>query len=232
MGVRKGDHVALFLPNMPQYVIGYYGALKIGAIVTAISPLAKERETEFQLANSEAETLICLDILYPIVKAVREKTRLRQIIVASIKEYLSPVKAFLGTLLKKVPSLKVAKEPGVHFFKEVLAKYPAKPPDVKINPKEDLAALQYTGGTTGTPKGAMLTHFNLVSNAVMCAEWLQGKETEHVFLTVLPLFHIYGMTTSMNGPIYLAGTMILLPRPDLVEILKSIQKYPMLSVRS
>jgi len=225
MGVKKGDCVALFLPNAPQYIISYYGALKIGAIVTAISPLAKEREAEFQLTNSEAKTLVCLDLLYPIAKAVREKTGLKQIIVASIKEYLPPVKAFLGTLLKKVPSLKVAKEPGVFFFKEVLAKYPAQPPEVKINPKEDLAALQYTGGTTGVPKGAMLTHFNLVSNAVMCAEWLQGKETEDVFLTVLPLFHIYGMTTSMNAPIYLAGTMILLPRPDLVEILKSIQKH-------
>jgi long-chain acyl-CoA synthetase len=225
MGVRKGDRVALFLPNTPQYIIGYYGAQKIGAIVTAVSPLAKEREVEFQLTNSEAETLVCLDIFYPLVKAVRERTKLKQIIVASLKEYLPPVKAVLGTLLKKVPSLKVAREPGIYFFKETLERYPAQPPKVEINPKEDLAALQYTGGTTGVPKGTMLTHFNLVSNAVMCAAWLQGKETEDIFLTVLPLFHIYGMTTSMNAPIYLAGTMILLPRPDLAEILKSIQKY-------
>ncbi len=225
MGVKKGDTVALFLPNIPQFIISYYGALKIGAVVTAISPLAKEREVEFQLNNSEAETLVCLDVLYPTVKAVRERTKLKQIIVASIKEYLPPAKALLGTLLKKVPSLKVSREPGVHFFKETLEKHPPQPPEVKMNPKEDLAALQYTGGTTGVPKGAMLTHLNLVSNAAMCAEWLQGKEAEDIFLTVLPLFHIYGMTTSMNGPIYLAGTMILLPRPDLVEILKSIQKY-------
>jgi long-chain acyl-CoA synthetase len=225
MGVRKGDRVALFMPNMPQYIISYYGALKIGAIVTAISPLAKEREVEFQLSNSEAETIICLDLFYPMVKAIRERTKLKRVIVASIKEYLPPVKAFLGTLLKKVPSLKVAREPGIFPFKEVLEEYSPQQPEVAINPKEDLAALQYTGGTTGVPKGAMLTHFNLVSNAVMCAEWLQGKETEDVFLTALPLFHIYGMTTSMNAPIYLAGTLILLPRPDLVEILKSIQKY-------
>lgn len=225
MEVKKGDRVALFLPNTPQFIIGYYGALKVGAIVTAISPLAKEREVEFQLSNSEAETLVCLDLFYPLVKAVREKTKLKQIIVASIKEYLLPMKAFLGTLLKKVPSLKVEKEAGIYFFKEVLAKYPPNPPRIEIDPKEDLAALQYTGGTTGVPKGAMLTHFNLVSNAVMCAAWLQGKETEDVFLTALPLFHIYGMTTSMNAPIYLAGTLIVLPRPDLTEILKSIQKY-------
>jgi long-chain acyl-CoA synthetase len=225
MGVKKGDRVALFLPNTPQFIIGYYGALKTGAIVTAISPLAKEREVELQLDNSEAETLVCLDILYPLVKAVRERTKLKRVIVTSIKDYLPPVKAFLGTLFKKVPSLKVSREPGIYFFKEVIAKYPPQPPKVEINPKEDLAALQYTGGTTGVPKGAMLTHFNLVSNAVMCAAWLQGKEAEDVFLTVLPLFHIYGMTTSMNAPIYLAGTLIVLPRPDLAEILKSIQKY-------
>ena len=97
---------------------------------------------------------------------------------------------------------------------------------MEINPKEDLAALQYTGGTTGVPKGAMLTHFNLVSNAVACAHWLHGKEpkeAEDVFLTVLPLFHIYGMTTAMNAPIYLAGTMVMLPRPEPIEILKAIQ---------
>jgi long-chain acyl-CoA synthetase len=225
MGVKKADKVALLLPNTPQFIIGYYGALKTGAIVTAISPLAKEREVEFQLNNSEAGTLICLDIFYPFVKAVREKTKLKRIIVASIKEYLPPLKAFLGTLFRKVPSLKVSREPGIYFFKEVIAKYPPKPPKVEISPKKDLAALQYTGGTTGVPKGAMLTHFNLVSNAVMCAAWLQGKETEDVFLTVLPLFHIYGMTTSMNAPIYMAGTLVVLPRPDLKEILKSIQKY-------
>lgn len=225
MGAKKGDTVALFLPNIPQFIISYYGALKIGAVVTAISPLAKEREVEFQLNNSEAETLVCLDVLYPTVKAVLERTKLKQVIVASIKEYMPSAKALLGTLLKKVPSLKVPREPRVHFFKETLAKHLPQPPEVKMNPKEDLAALQYTGGTTGVPKGAMLAHLNLVSNAAMCAEWLQGKEAEDIFLTVLPLFHIYGMTTSMNGPIYLAGTMILLPRPDLVEILKSIQKY-------
>jgi len=225
MGVKKGDRVAVFLPNIPQFIIGYYGSLKAGATVTAVSPLFKERELEFQLSNSEAETIICLDLLYPTVKAVREKTKLRNIIVASIKEYMPPLKAALGSLLGKVPSRKVPREAGVHFFKETINRYPPQPPTVKVNSKRDLAALQYTGGTTGLPKGAMLTHHNLVSNAAACAAWLQGKETQDVFLTVLPLFHIYGMTTGMNGPIYLAGTMVLLPRPDAVDILKAIQDH-------
>jgi len=228
LGVKKGDRVAVYLPNIPQYIIGYYGASKIGGIITAVSPLYKERELEFQINDSGAETLIFLDLLYPIVKTVKEKTKLKNLIVANIGEYLPSTKRILGSLLKKVPSHKVHREAGVHYFKELVDTSSPTPPQVEINPKKDLAVLQYTGGTTGVPKGAMLTHFNLASNAVACAHWLHGKEpkeAEDVFLTVLPLFHIYGMTTAMNAPIYLAGTMVMLPRPDPVEILKSIQEY-------
>jgi len=228
LGVKKGDRVAVYLPNIPQYIIGYYGASKAGAIVTAVSPLYKERELEYQINDSGAETLIFLDLLYPIVKAVKDKTKLKHLIVASIGEYFPAAKRIIGSLLKKVPSHKVPREKGVYYFKELVGKSPPMPPKVEINPKEDLEALQYTGGTTGVPKGAMLTHFNLISNAVACATWLYGKkpkEAEDVFLTVLPLFHIYGMTTAMNAPIYLAGTMVMLPRPDAVDILKSIQEH-------
>jgi len=228
LGVKKGDRVAIYLPNIPQYIISYYGASKLGAIVTAVSPLYKERELEYQINDSGAENLIFLDLLYPIVKAVKEKTKLKHLIVANIGEYLPSTKRIIGSLLGKVPSHKVSQETGVHHFKELVDKSPPTPPTVEINPKEDLMALQYTGGTTGMPRGAMLTHFNLVSNAVACAHWLHGKEpkeAQDIFLTVLPLFHIYGMTTAMNAPIYLAGTMVMLPRPDALEILKSIQEH-------
>jgi len=225
MGVGKGDKVALFLPNIPQFVISYYGILKAGAVVTAISPLFKERELEYQLSNSEAETIVVLDLLYPLVKKARDKTRLKRIIVTSIGEYLPALKRVLGTLLKKVPKLKVVPEPGVSFFQDLLAGYSPRLPKVEIAPKEDLAALQYTGGTTGIPKGAMLTHYNLVSNAVACKEWLRAREAEEVVMTVLPLFHIYGMTTSMNAPIYFASPMVLLPRFDPPEVLKAIEKH-------
>ena len=106
-----------------------------------------------------------------------------------------------------------------------LRKYEANPPKVEINPREDLVALQYTGGTTGLSKGAMLTHMNLVSNAVACAEWLKGTKSTETFLTVLPLFHIYGMTTGMNSPIYLAGRMVMLPRFDATTTFAAIQKH-------
>jgi len=225
MGVKKGDKVAIFLPNIPQFIVSYYGAIKTGAIETAISPLHREREVEHQLADSEAETIVVLDMLYPLVEKVLDKTKVKRVIVTSLKEYMPSATAFMGSLLGKIPSLKVERKPNIYFYKELLSKYDANPPKVEINPKEDLVALQYTGGTTGISKGAMLTHMNLVSNAVMCSEWLQAKSAEETFLTVLPLFHIYGMTTGMNAPMYLAGKMIMLPRFDAISTFRSIQKY-------
>jgi long-chain acyl-CoA synthetase len=225
-GVKKGDKVAIFLPNIPQFIMAYYGAIKTGAIATAISPLYKEREVEHQLNDSEAETIVVLDLLYPIVEKVWQKTKLKRVIVASLKEYMPGATAFLGSLLKKIPSYKIERKPNVYFFKELVDKYPPNPPKVEINPKEDLVALQYTGGTTGTSKGAMLTHMNLVSNAIMCKAWLKDvMEGEETFLAVLPLFHIYGMTTGMNAPIYIGGRIVLLPRFDAVSTFQAIQKY-------
>lgn len=176
LGVRKGDKVAIFLPNIPQFIISYYGIAKIGAIETAISPLYKEREVEHQLNDSEAETIVVLDALYPTLEKVLAKTKVKRVIVTSLKEYMPAATAFLGSLLKKIPSHKVERRSNTYFFRELQSKYEANPPKVDINPKEDLVALQYTGGTTGISKGAMLTHTNLVSNAMSCAEWAQGND--------------------------------------------------------
>ena len=109
LGVKKGDVVAIFMPNLPQFVISYYGTLKIGGVVTALSPLYKEREAEYQLNNSEAETVVVLDLLYPIIKNVWEKTKIKRVIVTSISEYLPSAKKFLGKLFKKNPSLKISR---------------------------------------------------------------------------------------------------------------------------
>jgi long-chain acyl-CoA synthetase len=225
LGVKKGDKVALFLPNVPQFIVSYYGALRIGAIVTALSPLYKEREVEHQLVDSEAETIVSLDMLFPIVEKVWERTKLKRAIITNLKEFMPFATAAIGSLLRKIPLLKIEHKPNISFFQELLRHNPPEPPKVEINPKEDLAALQYTGGTTGLSKGAMLTHMNLVSNAIACAEWLQGKTGEECFLTVLPLFHIYGMTTGMNAPIYLAGKMVTLPRFDAISSLRAIEKH-------
>jgi long-chain acyl-CoA synthetase len=211
LGEKKGDKAAVFLPNIPQFIIAYFGVLKAGAVVTAISPLHKEREVAYQLNDSEAETIVTLDTLYPIVDAVWRKTKLKHVVVTGMEEYA-----------KNPVATKTPQAPNVHAFHELLK--PAEPPNVDINSPEDLAALQYTGGTTGTAKGAMLTHLNLVSNAVAFAAWIRGVSAD-TFLAALPLFHIYGMTTSMTVPVSLAATMVLLPRFEPTAALETIQRH-------
>jgi long-chain acyl-CoA synthetase len=206
LDVRKGDRVTVFLPNVPQFVIAYFGVLKASAVVTTISPLHREREVEHQLSDSEAETIIVLDSLYPIVEKVWSKTQLKRVVITSLEAF----------------DAETGQKPNVHSFQQLLTEN-ANPPNVQIDPDEDLAALQYTGGTTGTAKGAMLTHTNLVTNALAFATWIRGATAEETFLTALPLFHIYGMTTSMNVPISLAAKMVLLPRFDTTATLETIQ---------
>jgi long-chain acyl-CoA synthetase len=213
LGVKKGDRVAIFLSNIPQFLIAYYGVLKAGAVLTAISPLHKEREVAYQLNDAEAETVVALDSLYPIVEAVWRKTKLKNVVVTNMEEYAS----------ENAAASKPPQAPNVHSFQELM-KQPAKPPNVDVKAREDLAALQYTGGTTGTAKGAMLTHLNLVSNAVAFAAWIKGV-AEDTFLAALPLFHIYGMTTSMNVPVILGAKMVLLPRFDPAAALETIQRH-------
>ena len=225
LGVEREDKVALFLPNIPQFVISYYGALRAGAIVTAISPLYKEREVGHQINDSGAETLVVLDLLYPAVEKVKDETGLKRIVVTGFGEYLPSVKRILGSLLGKIPTHKVEMGEGMYSFQDLLKGHPPNPSPVEVDPKEDLALLQYTGGTTGLPKGAMLTHNNLVSNAYMCNAWLNAQEAKEVQVNVLPLYHIYGMTVTMNNAIASAGAMILIPRFDPKEVLSSIQKY-------
>jgi long-chain acyl-CoA synthetase len=225
LGVARGDKVALFLPNIPQFVISYYGALKAGAIVVPISPLYKEREVAHQIHDSGTKTLVVLDVLYPAVEKVEGELGLDRTIVTGIKDYMPTLKGVLGSLLGKVPTYKVERGEKMHQFMDLIKGYPASPEPVEIDAKEDLALLQYTGGTTGVPKGAMLTHYNLVSNALMCNAWLKAQEGEEVQINVIPLYHIYGMTVTMNNAIASAGSMVLFPRFNAKEVLTGIQKY-------
>jgi long-chain acyl-CoA synthetase len=210
LSVKKGGKVAVFLPNIPSFLIAYFGVLKAGAVVTTISPLHKEREVAYQLNDSEAEAIVTLDTLYPIVRAAWRKTKLKHAVVTNMEEYA-----------KNPVATKTPQAPNVHSFQELLK--PAEPYSVGINPREDLAALQYTGGTTGTAKGAMLTHLNLVSNAVAFAAWIRGASAD-TFLAALPLFHIYGMTTSMTVPVSVAAQIVLLPRFEPLSALEIIQR--------
>jgi len=212
LGVKKGDRIAIFLPNIPQFMITFFGVLKAGAVVTAINPLYREREVGYQLKDSEAQTIVTLDSLYPTIVKSKQKTKLKNVIVTGQDEYC----------YKKTHPIDV---PNTTAFQSLSEKEASSPPNVKLNPNEDLAALQYTGGTTGTAKGAMLTHTNLLSNALSFAAWIKGTTAQETFLTALPLFHIYGMTTSMTVPISLAAKMVLMPRFEPAKALEAIQKH-------
>lgn len=226
LGVKKGDCVCVMLPNVPQFPVSYYGALRAGATVAAANPMYVERELEYLLHDSGARVMIVLDLFYPRVKAVKEKTGLEHIIVTSIADALKFPLNLLYPIKAKREGHAVPVDYGtaVHRWKEVLATFP-RPPEIEVDPRYDVAVLQYTGGTTGIPKGAMLTHYNMVVNALQTAEWLpkSGRGQERC-LSVLPLFHSYGMTTAMNYPVAGAHTMILLPRWVTKDVLGTIQK--------
>jgi long-chain acyl-CoA synthetase len=228
-GLRKGDRVALMLPNCPQFLIAFYGALKAGATVTAINPLYTPRELAYQLNDAAVETVLTLSKFYPIVEAVRAKSPLRRVIVTNIKEYFpGPLRA-LFTLLKERKEghrITLRRDGPTYWFQELLATQPPhRVPSIAIEPG-DLAVLQYTGGTTGTPKGAMLTHGGLVANTLQIRAWLSDfQEGAETMLLVLPLFHVFGMGACMSVMVHGAGTMILLPQFKTREVLHAISKY-------
>ena len=226
MGIKKGDRVSIYLPNSPQFVISFYAILKLGGIVVQTNPMYVPRELEHILNDSGAETIITLDLLYDRVMAVKDKTRIKRIIVTSIRDFLPPHLKLLYPLKfigKKKPQIKYGN--GVYRFTDLLQTKPEKI-YVDIDPKEDVALFQYTGGTTGISKAAMLTHYNLVANTMQAVHWLTDRqEGGEVLLAVLPFFHVYGMTVGMNFAIYLASTLVLVPRFDVKEIVKLIQKY-------
>ncbi len=229
LGVKKGDRVAIMLPNSPQLVISYYAALKIGAIVVQTNPLYKENELKHQMRDSESKVLISLNIIYPTIQKIRNKTQLEKVILTSIKDYLAFPFNLLYPLKEKREgkNVKIPPQEDVLWFKQLMNKYSGKEPkQVELDPKEDLALIQYTGGTTGTSKGAMLTHSNLVANVTQMKSWIPDlKEGEEMTMGALPFFHVYGMTACMNYSISAGGTLILVPRFDVNNILKLIKKY-------
>lgn len=230
LGIEKGDRIALMLPNTPQTVISYYGALYAGATIVMTNPLYTEREIEYQLKDSGAKVIVSLDILYPRIMKVFKNTALENVIITSIKDYLPfPKNLLYPYVQKKEQGLQVhVGHSGVsHQFMEILKTSPAIEPAIDFNFEEDLALLQYTGGTTGFPKGVMLTHKNLIANTRMCAEWLTEPNSRHeppVILGILPIFHVYGMTTVLLYTVMQGGKMVLLPKFNAEMILKTIQK--------
>lgn len=227
LGVQKGDRVAIMLPNVPQCVIGYFGALKAGAIVVQTNPLYVERELEHQINDSGAETIIALDLFYERIAHIQHRVSLKRIIVTGAGDYLPPILKLLYPLkaMKEGQRVRVPRHPPVYDFVNLLKQAEAIQPIVPVVP-EDTALFQYTGGTTGVPKGVMLSHANLVANAYQCRTWMPSlRDGEEVFLGVVPFFHVYGLTTCMNLGLLVGACLVLLPRFKTDDVLKAIVKY-------
>jgi long-chain acyl-CoA synthetase len=227
LGVRKGDRVAIMLPNCPQTVIAYYATLSLGAVSVLTNPLYVERELEHQWGESGVETAFVLDLLWPRVEPLRHKLPLKRIIVTGVQDYLPFPKNILFPLQARrqgnwrhVPS-----DEGILRFKRLVGQDSPPAPRVDVSP-DDLACLQYTGGTTGLPKGAMLTHRNLVASVAQIRTFLlQGHaEAQDRAIAILPLFHVYGMNGVMNLGVHLAATLILVPRLDIKMLVEAIRK--------
>ncbi|HEX8967187.1 MAG TPA: AMP-binding protein, partial [Chloroflexota bacterium] len=230
LGVRPGDRVALLMPNCPQMVLAYYGGLRAGAVMVPTSPLYVESELEHQLADAGASVVVCLSPLFGRVQSVRPHLpALRHVIVTSIKDFFPPHLSVLFSLTRERRDGHHVSLPGdghTYWLNRLLKRAPPGDPGVGVA-ADDLALLQYTGGTTGVAKGAMLTHRNLVANTLQVRAWfssLANPDGSDVVLGVLPLFHIYAMTTIMNFAIRGGGTMVLQPRFVVDDVLKAIQR--------
>jgi len=224
LGICKGDRVAIYLANTPQFIIALYGVLKIGAIAVPINPLYQSAEVAYELEDSGAETVIVMSRFYPMIQQIRKETELKNVIVTNVKAYFPPIIRLLFTILKeKEDRVKIDAED--HLFEVLMKQSSDVGPEIAVDP-EDVALLQYTSGTTGTPKGVMLSHYNLVVNALQCRSWVTDTaEGEEVVLGWLPFFHSFGMTACLNFTINCAGALILIPNPkDLDYILKTIEK--------
>jgi long-chain acyl-CoA synthetase len=218
LGLKKGERVALYLLNSPQFIIAYFAALKCGAVVTPISPVYTSHEVRFQLEDSGARAIICQDILYE--KVEKSGAKLDFVVLTSVNEYLPALKRLFSK------SAVVASAPGVHWLQELLKSHPPEAPPVALDPRTDLAAMPYTGGTTGKPKGVMLTHYNLmasqISGQAAFPNFEPGKE---VILAFLPFFHIYGQVVIMLNSMIQGNLLVLFTSADTEAILAAMERY-------
>ncbi len=222
MGVKKGDKIGLCLPNTPYYPIFYFAIMKVGGVVVNFNPLYVEREIAFQARDSGARIMVTMDLslIYDRVEAVRQEGALDNIIVCPMADILPQPKKLLFKMFKRKEVANIPADSAHTRFKDLLAR--AKPvTPVEIDPIEDVALLQYTGGTTGVPKGAMLTHHNITSNMEMLDTHYGGlKRGEEKTLCVLPFFHVFAMTVLQNVSVLAGAEMLLMPRFDLKELLE------------
>lgn len=228
LGVKKGDRVGIFMPNTPQFVEAYFAVLKLGAVVVATNPLYTPREIEHQVNDAGVEVMIVMSNYYNLIKETQPKTKIRTVVVTNIKEALPPVLAFLfGLTQEKKSGFRVQLADKDYWMKDLIARHtPEDRPKVEVGP-DDTALFQYSGGTTGTSKGAVAMHRNLVANSLQMRMWISSaKDGQETVLMAIPLFHVYGMVAGMNFGLATGASLVMIANPrDLKDVLTSIQKY-------
>jgi long-chain acyl-CoA synthetase len=220
-GVKKGDRVGLFLFNCPQYYIAHYGSWKIGAIIAPCSPMFKEMELEYELNDAGVETLVTLDILYSVAAKILEKTSVKRVITTSFHDFLPEEPTLPLTDMMKAPKNLI---PGTVDLMDILSNADSTPPDIDVK-LDDIALLQYTGGTTGLPKGAMLTQFAALFKSATCVTNIKLYDSNTVCMGITPIFHIAGMLASVDTPIFAGCTVVLMTLFDAESTMMAIDKY-------
>ncbi len=222
-GVKKGDRVSLFLDTSPNFTIAFYAILRLGAVAVPANPMFKEWELAHELNDSNVATIVASDQLYPTIAAIREQTPLKTVILTSLSDFL-PEKATLPVH----PTLQHPKTAQANTFDMLdlinAHAHASTPPEAQLDVHNDLALIQYTSGTTGMPKGAMITHGNILANVKGGTAW-SGIRADDVHLAVLPYFHVTGMVHSMAGPLFTGGTTVILSRFDLQALVQAISEY-------
>lgn len=229
MGLKKGDRVALIMPNIAAFVISYYGVLKAGGVVAATNPTYPADKMQFQINDCEAPIVITMSLFYNTVKQIQSKTKVKKVIVANVKEYLPSAAKLLFTLVKeKKEGHRIELQSGDVWFQDILTQYAGKQAKVTFNPEKDLALFQYTGGTTGVSKAVMATHKALVANTLQMRAWLGSSDNGQPdkFLGAIPLFHAFGMVAVLNFAVGIAAEIILVPNArDIGDVLDNINVF-------
>jgi long-chain acyl-CoA synthetase len=228
LGVGKGTKVGLVLPNCPQVVIAFFGALRLGAVVVQNNPLYTERELGHQLGDAGTEVVICLDLAYERIKPIREQGAIREVVVTSLLDELPAVRRVIAPYTRrgKAAAAAIGKDEPVRRWRDLMAAAITRAGEAEVDPAADLALLQYTGGTTGSSKGVMLSHRNLRANTEQVRAWFPDADPgREVMMAVLPFFHVYGLTVCLLLGVRLGAALVLLPRFDLDQVMAAVDRH-------